>query len=123
VAAAELDRFRQEVGLDLPKEYQEFLQRWNGGEGLIGAGAYVQFWPLGELAQHNRSYQANECYPGYFIFGSDGGGEAFAFDTRTSPMRIVMFPFIGMEPDVVDVMAATFTEFLEVLANLYDRDD
>jgi SMI1 / KNR4 family (SUKH-1) len=120
VGTAELEQFRQEVGFDLPRDYVEFLQQSDGGEGWIGPNAYVIFYRLTELAEWIKVYQFDEFARGFFIFGSDGGGEAYAFDIRTSAMPIVMFPFIGLDPDVVDVMAPTFTQFLEVLASLDD---
>jgi hypothetical protein len=120
VGAAGIERFRVETGIDLPRDYIDFLRESDGGEGWIGPNAYVMFYRLGELAELNKAYQFDEYSRGFFTFGSDGGGEAYAFDIRTSAMPIVMFPFIGLDPDVVDVMAPTFTEFLEVLANLDD---
>src|SRR3954453_16270656 len=105
VGAAEIERFRQEVGFDLPRDYVEFLRRSDGGEGWIGPNAYVILYRLGELAELNKAYHFDEYARGFFAFGSDGGGEAYAFDIRTSAMPIVAFPFVGLDPDVVDVMA------------------
>jgi hypothetical protein len=45
-----------------------------------------------------------------------GGGEAFAFDTRSGQFRIVAVPFIGMDnlADAV-VIATNFRAFLDAL--------
>jgi hypothetical protein len=58
-----------------------------------------------------------EFAPGLFAFGTNGGGEAFAFDLRTSTMPIVMVPFIGMELSEARSIGTTFNGFLTALAN------
>lgn len=107
-------RLEVESGLNLPTEYKEFLRRQNGGEGFIGS-AYAMLWRAEELLEMNKNYQVHECAPGLLLFGSDGGGEAFAFDMRTVPKLIVSVPFVGMELDVAQTWAANFDEFLEAL--------
>jgi hypothetical protein len=92
------------------------LQRMNGGEGFLGEHAYVALWRVEELGERNAGYEVAEFARGLFLFGSNGGGEAFAFDTRTGQFRIVAVPFIGMD-DLADaiVIATNFRTFLEVL--------
>src|SRR5579871_2211090 len=82
---------------------------------LIGPNAYVIFWSLGDLIEMNKSYQVEEYAPGFLIFGSDGGGEAFAFNTTISEMQIVSVPFVGMEPSLARVMASCFDGFIETM--------
>lgn len=53
--------------------------------------------------------------PGLFLFGSDGGGEAFAFDLRSNPPPVVSVPFVGMDLSLVEFVAVDFGAFLEVL--------
>ena len=48
LTTAELEQFRRESDFELPKDYLEFLQRWNGGRGFVGRNGYVNLWPLGE---------------------------------------------------------------------------
>ena len=118
VGAAEIERFRAETGVDLPTDYVEFLRQSDGGEGFIGPNAYVILWQLSELTELNNAYQVEEYVPGLLIFGSNGGGEAYAFDTVASAMPIVSVPFVGMEPSLACVLAPTFTDFLKVLSSL-----
>jgi hypothetical protein len=120
VGAAEIERFHAETGVDLPRDYVAFLRQSDGGEGFIGPNAYVIFWQLRELAEFNKAYQVEEYVPGLLIFGSNGGGEAYAFDTLASAMPIVSVPFVGMEPSLVCVLAATFSDLLKVLSSLND---
>jgi cell wall assembly regulator SMI1 len=104
-----------ELGWPLPSDYKEFLKKNNGGEGFIGEN-YLILWSIEELAQFNKEYQIEEYAPGLILFGSDGGGEGFAFDRRTLPATIVQVPFIGMELNYARLMAANFDEFLAKLA-------
>jgi len=118
VNVADRERFEGEAGFRLPDEYAAFLHRSNGGEGFIGQNAYVILWRLDELTEMNKAYQVNEYAPGLFIFGSDGGGEAYAFDIRTSAMPIVSVPFVGMDLSLAIVVALTFDGFLEALSKI-----
>ena len=47
-----------------------------------------------------------------FVFGSDGGGEAFGFDLRSDAKPIVAIPFVGMEESVITPVAEDFKTFL-----------
>lgn len=113
-----VEQFESIAGITLPRDYVEFLCRFNGGEGFIGPNAYVMLWPLTELEELNKAYQAEERIPGLLIFGSDGGGEAFAFDTRSPRMPVVSVPFVGMELDLARPIGNSFKNFLEELARI-----
>jgi hypothetical protein len=51
-----------------------------------------------------------------FKVRQDGGGEAFAFDTRSWVKPVVCVPFIGMALDAIRPMALSFSAFLEVVS-------
>jgi cell wall assembly regulator SMI1 len=99
-----------------PSEYRDFLEFTNGGEGQIGSGGYAALWRVEDLCAFNREYQVETYAPSLFFFGSDGGGEAFAFDLRTPQRTIVQVPFIGMSLADTIVVASNFHEFLAVIA-------
>jgi SMI1 / KNR4 family (SUKH-1) len=105
----------KQLGLKLPAEYVEFLKLTNGGEGFIGKNAYVMLWGVTELASMNQSYEVQEYVPGLLIIGSDGGGEAYGFDTRAPQWPIVQVPFVGMTWDVAHPMGESFGAFLKRL--------
>jgi hypothetical protein len=107
-------QFDAESAFRLPDDYLEFLQQTNGGEGFVG-DAYVIFWRVEELVEMNKAYQVAEYAPGLFLFGSDGGGEAFAFDTRSDSKPVVSVPFVGMELKLARPTAPNFKMFLEEL--------
>ena len=115
----EANHFQEKTGIELPSDYIEFLKYANGGEGFIGENSYCMLWKLGELTELNSAYEAKEYAPGLLLFGSNGGGEAYAFDTEASPWRIVQVPFVGMSRDLIEVLAPNFNDFLKYL---YDAE-
>jgi len=114
-AVAECER---QLGAKLPLEYVEFARTANGGEGFIGKNAYVILWGVQELVPMNQAYKVRKYAPGLLVFGSDGGGEAYGFDTRTSRWEIVQVPFVGMAWDLAEPMGTTFIAFLEQLYSI-----
>ncbi len=110
-----LDTALSSLGQDFPKDYQEFLRSSNGGHGFIGQ-FFVSLWKADDLERLNAAYEVTCVAPHLFLFGSDGGGEAFAFDTREDPWAVVQVPFIGMgDPENAIPTGGSFTEFLENL--------
>lgn len=99
----------------MPEDYLLFLQQANDGEGFIGPKAYLILWPVEQLVDINNSYRVSEYAAGLFVFGSDGGSKAFAFDMRTAEMPIVSVPFVGMDLGAIRLQAPTFHAFLERL--------
>ena len=107
-----LQTAEQALSTPLPADYRNFLLRSNGGEGFIGKHCLI-LWRAEELFQFNRDYQVDEYAPGFLMFGSDGGGDGFAFDKRTSPFRVMEVPFIGMNVNDAFFIADSFTRMLE----------
>jgi SMI1 / KNR4 family (SUKH-1) len=112
VSARALRAAEQALGKALPEDYKAFLQEHNGGNGFIGS-TYFILWQAEELAEFNDGYQVSRYAPGLLIFGSNGGGDAFAFDTRTSPYRMMQVPFVGMSTADEFHVAGSFKELLE----------
>jgi len=51
---------------------------------------WLRLWPIEELVSRNQEQQAPRYAP-EFVFGSNGGGETFAF-VRTAGSAIVQVP-------------------------------
>lgn len=100
------------LGQRLPDDYRDFLMRFDGGEGFIGKHYFI-LWKAEELHQLNHDYQVSEYAPGFLMFASDGGGDGFAFDTRSGSNRVMEVPFIGMSVDDAFYVADSFTGLLE----------
>jgi len=103
------------LGVALPSDYLEFLRQHNGGEGFIG-DSYIVLWKAEELADLNREYEVEKCAPGILLFGSDGGGEGYGFDTQSAAMPIVRTPFIGMEGRYATPVVKNFPDLFAKLA-------
>lgn len=112
---AQLVNAESSLGYALPKEYKEFLEKTNGAEGFVGDNSFVNLWRAEELQKLNADYEVENYAPGFLIFGSDGGGEAFAFDLTAPNMPIVKMLFVGMGRETATPISATFWEFLEAL--------
>jgi hypothetical protein len=111
-----LDRMEREIGLRLPDDYRAFMERSNGGEGFLGK-QYLILWRAEQIVPFNHDYQVNEYAPGILLFASSGGGEAFAFDTRSTQLPIVQVPFIGLDLQHAKEVAKTFTELLQKMSD------
>jgi SMI1 / KNR4 family (SUKH-1) len=111
VVAAVADR----LGADLPPDYRAFLLHANGGEGFVRDGGYLRLWPIDEIENNNDQLEVSQSAPGLVFFGTDGGGEGYAFDTRVQPPRIVQVPLVGMSDE------NTWIEQGHTLAELVDR--
>jgi SMI1/KNR4 family protein SUKH-1 len=105
-----LNDLRTALPKTLPSGYMAFLERANGGEGFIGE-RYAQLWRAEELIEVNRSYHVAEFAPNLFLIGSDGGGEAYAFDISTNDSTLFVVPLIGM-PEHLEPVANSFEVFV-----------
>ncbi len=114
-SAAALAEVEAQSGLRLPAEYAAFLLQCNGGEGFIGPNAYLMLWRVEELLPSNAAYEVSDLAPGLLIFGSDGGGEAHAFDTTAASWPVVTVPFVGMDRKLIQTTAASFDGFLAAM--------
>jgi hypothetical protein len=70
-------------------------------------------WRAKDLAEMNEGYNFTELAPTILAIGSNGGGEAYAFDRRTAEPSLVLIPFIDMNLDVAIPIAKSFYAFLE----------
>ncbi len=100
---------------NLPDDYVQFLGRHNGGEGFVG-DYYLILWRAEELVPFNRDYETMKYAPGIILFGSNGGGEGYGFDTRYPSMPVVKIPFIGMELRYAKEVATSLTDLIDRLS-------
>jgi hypothetical protein len=108
--------------IKLPNEYLALLRFSNGGEGELGVGpGWFQIWPAEKVIEYNQDYEIAKNVPGFYGFGSNGGGELLAFDTRAGePWKIVMVPFILMQQEDAVTIADNFGEFVRALGRVLD---
>ncbi|WP_129573538.1 MULTISPECIES: SMI1/KNR4 family protein [Sorangium] len=114
-SAEDICAFVARAKVGFPPGYIEFMQRSDGAEGPIGRkGRYLVLWPVASIISLNEQHHIDEFAPHLLAFGSDGGGEAFAFDRRTEPARIVRVPFVGLDDEIC--YGTRFDEFLARLS-------
>ncbi|ESW94996.1 cell wall assembly protein [Mesorhizobium sp. LSJC268A00] len=103
--------------MTLPKDYADFVREHNGGEGFIG-DSYIIFFKAEELVDFNREYEVEKYAPGILLFASNGGGEAYGFDTHDVEMPIVRIPFIFMERQSAETIARDLAGLFAALEDL-----
>jgi hypothetical protein len=107
-----IDQAERQAGFALPADYRDFLLKRNGGDGWVGLN-YAMLWRAEELTEKNEGHSFTDLAPAILAIGSNGGGEAYAFDRRTAEPSLVLIPFIGMDLDVAIPIAKSFHAFLE----------
>lgn len=102
--------------LGLPRDYVDLLVEHDGARGFIGEN-YVDFYGTSELTEE-AGFPELDHLANVVVFGSNGAGEAFAFDATG---HVVMVPWIGGTEDAI--RQGTFEEFLRRLRDdrLFDR--
>jgi hypothetical protein len=100
---------------NLPVEYKEFLELFNGYCGSLGT-SYVVLLPFEGLAEANESYEMEKYWQGMAMIGSDGGGMGYAVNQAG---QFLTFDFTG---DYEEVLADDFDGFIDCLYN-YDWGD
>jgi len=110
-----IEELSSRLSVTLTSDYLDFLRQHNGGEGFIGDN-YIVLWKAEELADFNREYEVEKYAPGILLFGSDGGGDGYGFDTTSASMEIVRIPFIGMDRRYAIPVATSFPDLFEKLA-------
>lgn len=111
-----IERLRQESAGGLPKEYVALLRYSNGGEGPLALPPlYFMLYEAEYTSELNQSADQRKLYPGFLVFGSNGGLEAIAFDTRgKEPWPIVMYdPVAGTESAVT--IAENMGDFIRAI--------
>jgi hypothetical protein len=98
----------------LPESYLDLLGRSNGVESCVNdsGGDVLTLWAASELARKNREYQVQQWLPTVLAFGSDGGGDAIAFQRlpASDPEQwpVVRVGFGDLDPGALVVLAPGF---------------
>lgn len=121
---AEVSAIRQVIqtlNLDLPSEFFDLYLYMNGGEGFI-SDSYCRFYAVEDLIPLNEVFLVKEFAPELFIFGSNGGGEAFAFNIKNIPCSSVEIPFIPMDIKWAKSLGNTISDFFSHLSSRTDLE-
>lgn len=103
---------QQDLGMiRLPSDYLDFMRQSNGGSGFID-DCFLQLWRIEDVKRLSDGYQEGEMERPWLFFGSNGGGEGFAFDLRGGAMAVFEVPFVTLDPADALFCAPSFTEFM-----------
>ena len=117
---AALELLVSSTTVSLPLEYLALLRVHDGGEGELGTEpGWFCLWSAVEVLVNNRQYQLSKFLPGFFGFGSNGGGELLALDCRGQPpWPVVRVPFIPLDAAEAQPVADDFSKFVRRLGRL-----
>ena len=111
VSEQQLINVEKQLGTILPEEYKQLLRFSNGAAGMVGAQE-VHLFSLEEAIVANSQFRSSRRE--LFIFGSNGGAEAYAFDPPNK-FTVVMVPFSAMGTSEAIVLGTTLIDFLNNL--------
>ena len=117
----QLAALRSVVPENLPEEYFRFLSWSHGGEGpLPDQPLWIVLDTVEDVIGAIRGRSFDEFFPGFLVFGSNGGGEAVAFDMRSgAPYPIVCFDMTNINADeTIRPLAGSFSELVTLMGRL-----
>ena len=110
----ELDDAAAAFGIELPEDYRAVMRRTDGGECDFGE-SWMVLQSLEAAIERNATFK-EAGFPPFIFFGSDGGGDGYAWDLRPERhSRYVVVPFIVPEDEAVIPCGDTLEEFLAIL--------
>lgn len=109
----ELAELQRHVNFELPQAYIELLQFSNGGEGSLKVQPLYFVLDSVENVISYLESEASSAYPGYFIFGGNGGGELLAIQQKTG--LVVSIDSCNSNIEEIVFVANSFSEFLELV--------
>jgi hypothetical protein len=113
--AEELSKLRTVAPDNLPSRYLDLLAFSNGGEGPLAIQPYnLCLDPAMTVAETISSENNGQAdLHGFLIFGSNGGGEYLAFDTREeAPWPVVVIDMVA-GGDSAAIIAPDFDVFYD----------
>lgn len=102
----------------LPDDYLSYLKFSNGGEGPLSIDPLWLVLDNAAFVAHSlREGTSAEFFPGLVVIGSNGAGEAIAFDFRQGvATRIVYFDMTNIDlTESIQHLAASFTDLMSLV--------
>lgn len=117
-SATALADLRSAAPARLPAAYLELLAFSNGGEGPLPVDPFnLCLYSAEEVIEIERDGSSREFFPGLFVIGGNGGGEAIALDVReTEPWPVVYFDMTNINlHESVQPLAPDFDSFIAMI--------
>lgn len=109
-----IKQLEDNFNVNLPDDYKQFLLLSDGVTGNIGNN-YVDLWSVDNVINLNKEHNVSEFFPGFVLFGTDGGNEAYAFDFRNEDLQIIQTSLIPLDENSSNVISDNFIGLLEKL--------
>jgi cell wall assembly regulator SMI1 len=100
------------LGQLFPDDYRTFLKSENGLATWYG-DVYVSLYTIEQVVGLNETHEHLAYQPELIHIGSDGGGEAFAFDFRQYPPTVILVNLVSTDWGETILQAESFTEFMD----------
>lgn len=101
-----------QLEIEFPNDYKEFLKFTNGFEGLVNEFV-VRFVPVEQIYQSTQD-TCSEFFPWAIYIGTNGNVEMFVIDKRQTPYQFGLLPYIADDNDFIP-LGDTFEKFIERL--------
>lgn len=111
-----VDEAGRRIGRTLPHDYRAFFVISDGYDDAVGKG-HLSLWPAGQLALRNELYEVSRRVTDVVLIGSNGGGSVYGIDWASGAPQFICVPFASMERAGLRVLAATFEDFLRLVAS------
>jgi cell wall assembly regulator SMI1 len=108
----QISQLENQLQIDLPGDYKEFLKQTNGFAGVANEFV-VDFDPVEKIYQSTQDTCA-ECFPWAIYIGTNGGGEMFVIDKRQIPYQFGLLPYVADYNDFIP-LGDTFEKFIQRL--------
>lgn len=118
-----LAKIEEAFGRKLPDLLRQTLLEADGLGGVIGDHE-LRIWSAEEIVAYNCANRVQQDCPAFLMFGSDGGGETYTLDYRTTPPSVVLVAAIGFDYESAIPIGRDFISFLDRLKDprsLFDR--
>jgi hypothetical protein len=117
-SATALADLRSVAPARLPATYLELLAFSNGGEGPLPVAPFnLCLYSAEDVIEIERECSYREFFPGLFVIGGSGGGEAIALDVRgAEPWPVVYFDTTNIDlQESVQPLAPDFDSFITMI--------
>lgn len=107
----------------LPESYINLLANSDGGEGpLCVQPDWLILYSAEEVTEIETSETFNGFFPGYFVIGGNGGGEAIALtQDKDGNEKVVFFDMANIDlEENVEELAPSFEELISLIEDLED---
>lgn len=108
----QIHRLETQLGIELPKDYKDFLKVTNGYDGVVNE-FNVSLCPVDEI-YHITQDTCSKFFPWAVYIGTNGNLEMFVIDTRQKTYQFGLLPYIADENDFLP-LGDTFEKFIQRL--------